>query len=254
VYRCVVERLHPLAASSITRQLLGELRETLGDVAFLPSLTHADAPPTLISRLNQRYKPLLDLARLFLANLAPAFSYGPLHTFNFLFNMNDLFESFIANFIRKHRAPILDGSPLADCSLCIQSAGHRRHLATDDDHAPHFQLKPDLAFHRPPDQFPLILDTKYKLLDPKHRRYDVHPADFYQMFAYAHRYRANRVLLLYPHLAATASLQPKTFHLDATNFHVTAATIDLTADLTTHAARQSLITNLRKTLLAATPV
>jgi len=66
VFRFVVERLWHLTRDAENRRRLGDLRQWMDEVTLLPSVTAAQAVPTLLTRLNQHYEPLLNLARLFL--------------------------------------------------------------------------------------------------------------------------------------------------------------------------------------------
>lgn len=120
IFRFVVERLWRLTRDSGNRQRLGELRQWMDEVELLPSVTVADANPSQLTRLNQRFAPLLNLARLFLDGGTLQMTEGDLSTFAFVFDMNQLFEMFIASFIRRYRSEILDDQ-LADCELLIQS-------------------------------------------------------------------------------------------------------------------------------------
>src|SRR5205823_9114854 len=89
------------------RRLLGDLRQLMDEVSLLSFVSAADASSTLLTRLNQRYAPLLNLARLFLDGGAIQLAADDLSMFAFVFDMNQLFEAFVANFIRRHRDEIL---------------------------------------------------------------------------------------------------------------------------------------------------
>ena len=89
-----------------------------------------------------------------------------------------------------------------DCELLPQARGEPRFLARSGGNLV-FRLKPDLAL-RSGQTFPLVMDTKYKGLEPDGSGAEVAQADFYQMFAYAHRYDCPRVLMLYPQTAEMA--------------------------------------------------
>src|SRR5205085_2240053 len=184
IFRFVVERLWHWTRDGGNRRLLDELRQWLDEVTLLPRLTAADAAPMLLTRLNQRFAPLLNLARLFLSGSAVQLSAGDLDTFAFVFDMNQLFESFIINFIRRHRAEVLPPT-LASCDLLAQTRGATRYLARNIRGREVFQLKPDLAFRQADtaqqkDAFPLLLDAKYKRLDAADARLGISQTDFYQ--------------------------------------------------------------------------
>jgi 5-methylcytosine-specific restriction enzyme subunit McrC len=249
VFRFVVERLWHLTRDHDNRRTLGDLRQTMeADDIVLPAHVSArDAAPALVSRLHQRFAPLLDLARLFLdGGGLQLLSGGARDTFAFVFDMNKLFEQFVFGFLSRHRAEILPAD-LRDCDLLPQSRGATRHLAQRDNGLPVFRLEPDIAFRKPDGTFPLLLDTKYKRLDPFDRAHGVSQADFYQMFAYAHRYDCPRVLLVYPQTETSGSLSER-FMTGNPPRKIAAVTVDLHLDLGSPAGKRSLTNELRDCL------
>lgn len=235
VLRLVVERLWQQTGDHENRRLLGELRQWLDGVALRPHLTQADASDSLITRLNRRYQPLLNLARLFLGGSAIEMTTGDTATFALIFDMNRLFEAFLVNLLRRYRHQILPPT-LHHCTLHPQTRGHTRYLAQAAT-GPVFRLKPDLAI-RDGDRFPLLLDVKYKRLKARDRRLGIAQSDFYQMFAYAQRYRCAQVLLLYPQ---TDEAHTAHFKLAGeTAVTVTAVTVNLHRDLGSPVERQAL--------------
>jgi len=244
VFRFVVERLWRLSRDADNRQRLGELREWMSEVTLLSSVTVTDASPALLTRLNQRYAPLLNLARLFVDNGALQLAAGDLTSFAFVFDMNQLFEAFVVNFICRHRDEVLPPN-LTDCELLPQARGATRYLARVGG-KPVFHLKPDLAFRRG-GQFPLLLDAKYKQLDPVRGSRRVLDSDFQQMYSYSQRYCCQRVLLLYPQ--TTDVPQPPTpFRLVDSGGTVVLATVDLREELWKPKERGRLAERLRKIL------
>jgi hypothetical protein len=123
VFRFVIERLWHLTRDHGNRKLLGELRQWLDEVTLLPSVTVADAKPALLTRLNRRYEPLLNLARLFLENRTLQLAAGDLTTFAFVFDMNELFEAFVINFICRYRQEILSAA-LQTCAIPFRPSIH----------------------------------------------------------------------------------------------------------------------------------
>lgn len=59
----------------------------------------------------------------------------------------------------------------------------------------------------------IIFDTKWKKLDPsgRSRNYGISTADMYQMYAYAKRYKANDVWLLYPDSMGEESIKTRKY-------------------------------------------
>lgn len=251
VFRFVVERLWRLTLDGTNRQWLGELRQWLDEVSLLPSVTANDVRPSLVSRLNRRFEPLLNLARLFLNNGALQIAAGDLSSFAFLFDMNRVFEGFLVNFIRRNRSEILPPS-LCECDLLPQTRGASLHMATEKGRNV-FRVKPDLGFCLG-DTYPLLLDAKYKSLVAGAGGCGISQNDFNQMFAYAHRYRSPRVLVLYPQTADMAEPVYARLHVaDGSGKSITVATIDLRLDIGTPSGRTSCVQSLKSIFAAEEP-
>ncbi|MGI8732798.1 MAG: McrC family protein [Pyrinomonadaceae bacterium] len=246
VFRYVVERLWKLTRDNDNRQLLGELRQWLDEVTLLPRVTTQDANPAQLTRLNERFRPLLNLARLFLDGGTLRMAAGDLSSFAFVFDMNQLFEAFIASVIHRHRSEILD-ERLAACDLLVQSRGASLFLATRGNRNV-FQTKPDFSIRGKENKFPLLIDTKYKHLDKNDRKLGISHTDFYQMHAYAHRYQCPRVVLIYPQTTGTNEPVREYFPLHSGSMRIEAATVDLRLDMRDLRSRQHLVNEL-KTIL-----
>jgi 5-methylcytosine-specific restriction enzyme subunit McrC len=247
VFRFVVERLWRLTRDADNRRTLGELRQWMEEVRLPAHVTAREAEPAMLTRLNARYEPLLNLARLFLEGGSLRLAARDFNTYAFVFDMNKLFEEFVVGLIRRRRERSLP-RVLSDCDLLPQSHGSPHFLARADSRRQVFQLHPDLAFRRGR-EFPLLLDTKYKRLDPEDRRLGVSQSDFYQMHAYARRYRCPRVILLYPQTAEMSDSQHARFTLeDEGGGTIEVATLDLRADLSTAQGRDRMTDELKKIL------
>ncbi len=244
VFRFVVERLWHLTRDAHNRQRLGELRQWLDEVTLVSTLTVDDAPPTLITRLNERFAPLLNLARLFLAQRSLQLAARDLETFAFVLDMNALFEGFLVNFIRRHRGEILPQFPNAD--LLAQTRGATRHLAEHETRGKVFHLKPDLAVCVE-NSFPLLVDTKYKTLDLNKNNFGVSQSDFYQMYAYSQQYACLHIVLLYPQTAGMENAVNQKFKVAGTQETIRVATVDVRGDLGKREARNELVKELKKT-------
>ncbi|MCX8107942.1 MAG: McrC family protein, partial [Verrucomicrobiae bacterium] len=113
-------------------------------------------------------------------------------------DMNQLFEEFIAEFIRRELRGVWQSS-----GWTFHAQSGTRHLLCEQKDKNLFKLVPDIRFETAAGetadrQTTLIVDTKYKLLDPTAAKAGIAEADAYQMFAYKERYRCPRVILLYP--------------------------------------------------------
>ena len=229
VLRYVVERLWRATRDGDNRRMLAVLRQWMDEVSLQPMMTVEDVDQALINRLNRRYDPLLALCRLFLDGRTLQLAAGDMDTFSLLFDMNLLFEQFIAEFIRRHRQYILPEG-WQQFTLHPQARGLPHYLAIQDNKRV-FQLIPDLAIRDLQGCFPLLMDTKYKLLNEDEARLGISPADMYQMFAYAHRYYCPRVVLVYPRTVGMNDGVRATFTLEDDGKTIDARTVDLCLDL-----------------------
>lgn len=243
VLRYVVELLWLHTTDGDNRRLLGNLRQWLGDITLLPSVSIHMASPTLITRLNRPYEPLLNLARLFLQSGTLELSSGQTSSFAFVFDMNSLFEAFVVGLIEKQRQHILPEA-LQDCTLYPQSRHTTRYLAQTETGKGVFRLKPDLVLGQG-SHFPLLLDTKYKRLKGDGLKLGIAQSDFYQMFAYSQRYQCAHVLLLYPQ--GERPLRRR-FVLPDGQSMISAATLDLRRDLRGRNGRLALMNELSEIL------
>ncbi len=251
VFRYVVERLWHLTRDTENRRLLGNVRQWMDEVTLLPYVHATAAPTTLVTRLNARFLPLLNLARMFLDGGALQLAAGEVANFAFVFDMNKLFEAFVANFMRRHRTAILPAS-LHDSDIVVQARGAATFLACTSGQRV-FKLEPDLAV-RCKARYPVLIDTKYKHLHSDKRSLGVAEADMYQMHAYAMRYDCPRVVLLYPQTAGISALATREFAIEHDpSKRVVVATVDIRGDIASVSVRTSMIEQLR-TMLEGSPL
>ena len=242
--RFVVELLWTITRDNNNRRLLGILRQWMGEVSLVNKFTVTEAERIQLNRLNHRYEPLLNMARIFLQGLAYVSSVGKQQAYSFVFDMNALYETFIINFIRKNRNVL--PARFLDCEFLPQTRGATLHLARQNERSV-FLLKPDLAFKRG-DEYPLLLDLKYKRLKTELTSRGVSPADIYQMYAYAQRYKCPEVLLLYPLTIDMQEPIHARFEVISGNGTIRVETVDLRIDLNSNPGRQNLINQLNKIL------
>lgn len=145
----------------------------------------------VLSRQNERFADLLHFCRLVLRDFSPTAQTGDVQTFSVLFDMNHVFERFIAGFLRSR---VLGRFP--GYSLFASSKKKVQHLMSCDGHGI-FPLQPDMVIEAV-DGEQLILDTKWKRLSNEGNRGGVSTSDLYQLFAYTRRYGCKRSMLLYP--------------------------------------------------------
>lgn len=135
--------------------------EDVGDVRHRPS----DFDDVVFTRLNEHYRPALRLARLVLENLTLQDAIGEVAASSFMLDMNELFERFVTERLRRALRGRLD----------VKNQ-HRDHL--DEERS--VRIRPDLLFgqERSPS---FVADIKYKLTDESAGGPN---ADLYQLLAY----------------------------------------------------------------------
>ena len=159
------------------RRLMRELvaMEEVSDAAVRGGdLDHID-----FTRLNEHYRPALRLARLLLDNLTLVDQRGATTASSFMVDMNDLFERFVTERLRR----ALQGR------LAVKSQKWM-HLDVRNK----VSMRPDLVFHRPGSVSPVYVgDIKYKLADDAQG----HHADYYQLLAYTTALDLSEGVLIY---------------------------------------------------------
>ncbi len=190
IMKAAVTRLLSIARAAENQRRLAELASAFADVSVVPT---AALPwdGVVLDRTNSAWATLLNLAKLLLGERFQTTSSGEGRGFSLMFEMNTLFEEYVGRSLKR----VLVGT-----DLDVRLQGPRDHALTADDLKPRFATKPDIVVSRNGDRL-LIVDTKWKRLkgvidNPKR---GVGQADVYQMMAYAHVYRCNRMMLLYPH-------------------------------------------------------
>jgi 5-methylcytosine-specific restriction enzyme subunit McrC len=135
------------------------------------------------NRLNEDYRPLHALCRFFLEQTAPSHETGTNATLPFLVNMSQLYEHFVAEWLKAHRE-----TALLTQALDIQSQervylGQYQGLYLDIDLVLYDQATGIARY---------VLDTKYKAASKPAT------ADINQIIAYAEAKACQEAILIYP--------------------------------------------------------
>lgn len=138
-------------------------------------------------RNKKDYTTALLWSKIFLMGKSFTSFSGSKIAFALLFPMENLFESYVAEVLRRN----LNKSAY---NISIQDKTH--HLF--DEPNKKFLLKPDIVVKNKKDNNIVILDTKWKLLSGQKSNYSISQSDMYQMYAYSKKYGAENVILLYP--------------------------------------------------------
>ena len=145
-----------------------------------------------ITRQNERFDDVLRFCRLILQERSPTVRAGSERSFSLLFDMNRVFEDFVAAFLKKQVIPQLDGFRL------YPQAKTRQLPLMKSENKNVLTLKPDILIEAAGQRF--ILDTKWKQLSDEGAQGGVGTDDLYQLYAYTRRYKCRRSVLLYPHV------------------------------------------------------
>lgn len=132
------------------------------------------------------YETALMWSRVFLMGKTFTSFSGSEAALALLFPMELLFESYIAQLLKKHLTPL-------GYSVSVQDKTY--HLF---DQPKRFAMRPDIVIRRKADGAIFIMDTKWKLLADYQANYGISQADMYQMYAYQKKYNSVNVTLLYP--------------------------------------------------------
>lgn len=135
-------------------------------------------PSVAFDRRNERYRPLISLARLILSGESLEYLGGGHSASGYLLNVAAVFEDFVAAEVARH-ARAFDGDIVPQDVSSLDSSGL-------------VLIKPDLVWRRG-GRIRAVLDAKYKIV-----KNDAYPnADIYQMLAYCIRHNVPEGHLIY---------------------------------------------------------
>ena len=152
-----------------------------------PSLNYQkDFSRVKIDRNTKDYEMLIQWSKVFLMNKSFTTFSGDSTSRALLFPMESVYESYVAQQIRKMFCP-------EGWEVSSQDKGH--YLFVEPKRQ--FALRPDIVLEL--DGRTVIMDTKWKsLVDNERINYGISQADMYQMYAYSKKYKTSEIWLLYP--------------------------------------------------------
>lgn len=189
--RLTVERLATLTTVISSRRLARELLYQLDEVPPSRNLK-SDFAAWRLGRSYVHFTPLESICKMVLYELNPVVAGSETHAHALLFDMNKVYEAYVAEMLRRLHPDWIIESQRTDKSLgLVNEQGV-------------FGLRPDLVLHTPDGQV-VIADTKWKRLKADQGpTYDVASADAYQMLAYSEIFQSKQpkkaLWLLYPRL------------------------------------------------------
>jgi len=171
-------------------RLANELRAMLAEVPSSKQVSQ-DLRAWSRDRLMAHYQAIKPWCELILNQQMPIAVSGEWRGMSLLFPMEKLFECYVEGWLRKQLLP----------AARLTSQASREYLCAHDKDRM-FCLKPDLLIDDSKQRW--ILDTKWKRVDARtpEKNYDLSQSDFYQLFAYGHKYRDEgvpRLVLIYPY-------------------------------------------------------
>lgn len=142
------------------------------------------------TRLNYAYEPVLNLAKLFYFNSSPNLNKGDELTFSFLVPLNQLFEKYIYEILKKNVSLDFEVKYQGPISYLGEFEGDKFLQLK-------LQLKPDICLLKGDKVF-FVIDAKYKEVLSIDGKLSINQSDVYQMLAYSIRYDCKNIFLVYP--------------------------------------------------------
>ena len=189
--------------SAAARQEVRRLRPAFTTVG-LGAYRRGAPPKVSYTRLNEHYRPAVELARLIIENSSLELFHGEVEGAAFLLNMNDVFEQFLYVALREA------------LGLPERQWKSQARLTLDEDGS--VRMYPDLSWwdgSRPR----FVGDAKYKKLEPQGFRH----ADICQMLAYCTAADLPSGLLVY----AADEGEPRSYRIKHAGKTIEVASLDL---------------------------
>ncbi len=141
----------------------------------------SDFSKVKLGRQMKDYEQILVWVKTFLLSSSYSPHKGSDLAFALLFDMNELFESYVGHYLKKQ-----------GYDISLQDKQH--HLAFSEQKGI-YALRPDIVI----DNGRVIADTKWKILNQEKTRQGVSGSDLYQMYAYGTKYtNCEDMYLIYP--------------------------------------------------------
>ena len=178
ILKTTIKRLYKISKSFKNQQALREFLYIFDGVDEVKNIK-SSFDKLVLNRTLKYYENALNLSKIFLLNQSLVPYRGKNIAFALLFDMNRLFEDFIAYYLKKNY------------KLNLKTQDKTHYLAYQNSSGK-FRLIPDIII----DNGKIILDTKWKLI--KNQK-DISQSDIYQLYAYGTKYKScNKLFLVYP--------------------------------------------------------
>jgi len=175
----------------------------------------ADFSKVVMDRNMKGFQGLIVWCHVFLMKQSFTSFAGEDVAYALLFRMNEIFESYVAYWLKKY---IGSSVSIQDKKYNLFTSPKKR-----------FSLIPDIVINK--ESSPTVLDTKWKLLNPKESNNGISQADMYQMYVYHKKYRATEVVLIYPKTEFEIPVEERKFTAeDPENVSVRLVFVDLISE------------------------
>lgn len=190
--RLVKSTLLKLLRETDSAETQREIRQQLSWFeAVEPSDNYArDFSRIVFDRSTRVYEELLQWSEVFLYERGFTTFRGEHAARALLFPMEKVYEAHVARELAR---------VLANKGWRVTAQDHSYALF-DEPRPPQFALRPDIVIRcgSSSNSRRIVLDTKWKRLDPQKQNFGIAQTDMYQMYVYAKKYHARDVWLLYP--------------------------------------------------------
>ncbi|MCP1381398.1 McrC family protein [Runella salmonicolor] len=163
---------------------LRQLRFALEDVNTSTQVNADFAKLEKLDRRFNRYAQALKWAKVLLNQQSWATAGKDVND-SLLFPTERLFENYVARGAKRY---------LGNHEVSYQDDLH--FLVDDHSGKRRFRLRPDLVIRK--DQQTVVMDMKWKWIEPTLPNYGIEQADLYQLYAYGRKYNADALFLIYP--------------------------------------------------------
>lgn len=249
ILKFVSKKLITVSSSHDSRTKLKTILRLFSEVKDCYFTSH-DANNVTISRNNENFDQVFNLAKMFLNKMRSDFSGRSSEQVSILFNMNDLFEEFVFEFIKRNKVSLgIKNVSAQKGKRLVRALRERTKTEEKEIKKSLFNTYTDIMIDFDGDdgkQRRLIIDTKYKVLnDDGRNHFNIKNTDVYQILAYRSIHQtsgiAPKVALLYPE--NTKPIDREFIISSEEEISFFSLTINLKYDLRT--SREELISELR---------
>lgn len=221
IFKATMISLRKLTKNEDNKKNLNTAITLLEDISYI-RLTGVLFQQVRFNRLNESYRPVFQLVKLFYYNRQPGAHSGDERTFTFLVPLNQLFEYASYQWLQ-------EGLPSQGLRVLYQKP--QRFLDAGNKS---FLLKPDITiWDESFSKIHMIVDAKYK--NPvSDSEVNLSESDVYQLLAYAVRYQCNQLCLVYPKFHGNKGRENPLASFQIQNgseiIHIFAIHVDITAE------------------------